>query len=627
MMYEIPFFEAAGHNDLMSKVGRTQFPDPWCDYASSDMPRNLNAMLRWGIRLWHSNGIYKTAMMRVVRYFITNVNIKTEKSESEAEKYQEFFKELDLPWALGLLGMDYISLGNSFSSLHVPFIRSLQCPACGYDRPLQSLNRDPKNKDYEWGRGDFKFHGTCPSCKRKVEFKRRDRRDKNRARKVRVIRWNPLHMQIKYNPFSHETEYWYQIPKVQEDAIRRGDENMLASTPWEIVECVRQKKLLKFDRNALFHMREDALAGIDHAGWGIAGYVSSFRQAYYSQVMHRYNEALAMDYIVPVRVTYPEDQGDGGVAANVHMGMYKDRVLNMFQEHRRDPASWHFLPFKVGYATLGGEGAQMATHELLNAANTELLDCFGVPLEMHRGTLKAEAAPMALRMFQQLWYHIPSQYNRWVQWAADRGSEFNNWELAEVSLQPVTQADDLEKKQILLQLASANKMSLSTALAPYDINVRDEMEKMYAEQRVQGELEKEFQKKMQEQEEVEMKMQELEEAQNAPPMPPGGGGMPPPGGGMPQPGAAGAPVGGGAMNIGQQMTPQSPQEMLQQAEQMAQQLLQLDEVARKQQLKALKDSDEAMWALVKAKMQTLRQAASMEGQQMVLQQGGAQPPA
>jgi hypothetical protein len=229
---------------------------------------------------------------------------------------------------------------------------------------------------------------------------------------------------------------------------------------------------------------------------------------------------------------------------------------------------------------------------------------------MQRGTLAADAAPMALRMFQQLWSGVPAQYNAWLQWAADQVAELRNWKLVKASLQPVTQADDMEKKQILLQLASANKVSMSSALSPFGINVRDEMAQLYAENRMQGEMEREFQKEMEEQAETDQRLQAMEQPQAPPP------------GAMPQGGAPGQPMPMAAGSAAAQLAPQSPQDMLAKAEEMAMQLLQMPEAQRRSELVNLKKQDEAMHALIKSKMQTIRQGAALQGRDMVLQQQG-----
>jgi hypothetical protein len=608
-MYEVPIFESPTTPNVISQSGRAQFPDPWCDYASSELPRSLISLLRWGIKLWYSNGIYRSAMERAARYFITNPIFDGD-SEAEAAKYRELFtKQIDFSSQLGLLGADFVAVGNSFSSLFIPFARYLVCPSCGIDRPLHQVN-------YEWQ--DFQFVGKCGKCHRRVTFKWVDRRISSRENRIKVIRWNPIHMVLQHNPFSDETEYRYRIPPVYRDAIRRGDPLFLSGTPWAFIECVKNDKLFKFHKNKVFHMREEPLAGVHTAGWGMPRFVSNFRQAYYNQIMHRYNEAIAMDFIVPTRVTFPRADGPADVTQTMNMGIFKNQVLEMFAQQRKDPASWHFLPFPIEYATLGGEGNKLAADEMLNAGNTELLDGIGIPMEMHRGTLNAQAMPTALRMFQQLWYHVPAQYSAWLQWSADQVAELRNWMQVKASMQPVTQADDMEKKQVLLQLASANKVSMSTALSPFGIEVRREMEQMYAEQRMQGELERDFQQKMQEQAEVDQRLQQLEQAKQMPQ-----GGMPgaP---GAPQGAAPGMPTPMAQGGAAAQATPQSPQELLQQAEQMAQQLLQMPEAQRKSELINLKRSDEALHAVVKSKMQTIRQGAALQGREMVLS-GQGQP--
>ena len=49
------------------------FPDPFFDYASTQMPRSLYDVLRWCEFIWMTNGTYRTACQRIVRYFLTKI--------------------------------------------------------------------------------------------------------------------------------------------------------------------------------------------------------------------------------------------------------------------------------------------------------------------------------------------------------------------------------------------------------------------------------------------------------------------------------------------------------------------------------------------------------------------------
>ena len=333
--------------------------------------------------------------------------------------------------------------GNSFSSLFLPFDRFLRCrnDACRLERPIEKVK-------FEWTK-NFEFKGKCPACGWEGILERIDRKAA-KDRDMRVIRWSPHFILIQYNVITHDYEYRLRIRDSWKRAIQRGDEFYLRTTPWEFIQTIKEDKLFKFSEGALFHMKEQTLAGVRTVGWGIPRFISNFKQIYYIQVIKRYNEALALDYIVPFRVITPKPGSSKMADPLLHQDLSKNKsmVMDMVSNHRKDPATWNYLPFPIEYDALGGEGLQMAGHELINAATDDMLNAQGIPAELYRGTLQVQAAPMALRLFQQTWPHLVAAYNEWLNWSSDQIARTESWEPVDSNLQPVTLADDMEKKQI-----------------------------------------------------------------------------------------------------------------------------------------------------------------------------------
>jgi hypothetical protein len=285
------------------------------------------------------------------------------------------------------------------------------------------------------------------------------------------------------------------------------------------------------------------------------------------------------------------------------------RVLNMIQQHRRDPASWNALPFPVEYQALSGEGKQLTPYELLEASVDELLNDMGFPAEMYKASLSIQAAPMALRLFERTWTHLVAAYNGWLNWFFDSVTDVLNWEQLSGRMQPVTLAEDIERKQILLQLASSQQISKQTAFAPFGIDYAAETERQFDEERLYQRLSKRFQKEQDQMQEME---QTFEMASKGSPM--GAGAM----------GAPGAPAGGGSGMAGPMSGLQSggttPDDLMQQAQQMAEQMLAMPYEARKSQLLQLKKGDRTLHALTLQMMDEIRGQARQQGGQQVLQQ-------
>lgn len=583
------------------------FPDPFFDYASTQMPRSLYDVLRWCEFVWLTNGTYRTACQRIVRYFLTKVELE-DVDDEEKEKYDEFLQhQMKIIDILATIGDDFMCYGNSFSSIWIPFRRYLRCPnpECNHERSIEHI-------DYKFQ--DWEFHATCPVCGKSGVFTRVDRRSVEQD-KIKVIRWSPHEIRMLYHPVSHEVIYYWVPPADFKREIRRGNKFYISSTPWEIIEAIKKDAMFTFNPGIIYHLKEETVAGLRNAGWGIPRVLSNFRQMWSVQVLKRYNEAIGLDYIIPFRVITPgKGSGSGETDPLYHMniGSFLGKVMSMIRRHRRDPAQWNALPFPVEYQALGGEGQQLAPHELINAEMDELLNAMGFPAEMFKATLQVQAAPMALRLFERTWTSLTSALNGWINWFFDQITDVLNWEKLSGRLQPTTLAEDIEKKQVQLQLAAAQQVSKQTAYAPFGIDYRQEIRRMFEEEKFFTEESSRFQKEQGKAREMEQTFEAAQQAANAPPgaMPPMGAGAPAPAGAMP-----GAPPAGGT----------TPNDLMMQAEQMAMQMLGMPYEIRKSQLLQMKKADQTLHALVIQKMEEIRRQAQHEGGfQMIQQMAGAQ---
>jgi len=583
------------------------FPDPYLDYASTQMPRSMYDVLRWCEYVWITYGTYRMACQRVVRYFLTRIEL-TDASDDEKEKFEDFLgpEHLNLMHELASSGDNRMAYGNDFISMHVPFRRHLKCPNCKAESPLKGMA-------YRWI--GWRFESKCKKCKYEGRFERVDRRSIEQD-KLRIIHWPAHEIRILHHPITNESMYFWEIPPTVRSLIERGNEFYLEKTPWEIIEACRQRKLFRFNKDVMFHLRDEPISGVRDYGWGIPLIMGNFKQAWLIQVLKRYNEAIALDYIIPFRAVTPKPGTSREADPLLHMnlGNFQNKVLGMFRQHRRDPTMIHALPFPVEMQMLGAEGKQLAPSELLDAATDEFLNAQGIPAELYKGTLQLQAMPTALRLFERTWVSLIDGFNAMINWIFRRVSDLMNWENLKGRLQPVTMADDLERKAVMLQLAAGQQISRQTALAPFGIDLREEIKRMFEEEEYTQEQMARFQEEMAQKQELQQTMQ----MGAAGMLPPGGAAMPPgaapmPGAPPPAMGAPAAPAAAGQQGV-------SIDDLSMQAEQEAHRLISMPYEMRKSELLQIKRSNETLHALIISKMDTLRNQAKTQGGQMLLQQ-------
>jgi hypothetical protein len=624
----------------VSNYGETGFADPFNDLATTQMPTTMKSALWWAEYIWTTQGTYRMAMERIVSYFITEIELGGDASDEEKEKYSDFLnKQLDVLNFIGQLMRDRLCYGNGFASVLVPFRRFLQCPKTGDMYPLRVVYN---NFNFQFNE-KFEFVATCPKTKWHGPW---NVIDKPRAESEHLVlkRWSPHEMELLHDPYTDEVSYLWRIPEYYKRMVREGNLYHLERVSKQVLEAIHTNKLFRFNTDAVFHMKEPTLAGIRNMGWGLPRSLINYRQIWYIQVLRRYNEAIALDYVIPFRLITPMARGGaanaGGIATQDPMSIYnagdfRAQVRQMINRRRRDPASWQMLPFPVQYQVLGGDAKQLAPTDLIKQGFDNLLNECGTPVEFYQGSLSLQAAPIALRLFESTHRQLVSDANQFLQWMCDFISRVMSWEKIDCGLKRVTIADDMQKQMSALQLMMGQQLSGTTGLRAIGYDWKTEQKLIADEARQQQEMQARQQEEMEQSgfaAEISKGMNPAMQGQ-----PPAGGGAPPAGGGgAPPPQGGGNPVGPDAQsamgaggtpvdNYIQTMGPNvpvTPNDLQAAASSLAQELLGLPEAVKDSQLRKLKQFNPTLHSIVRAKLDEIRGQMRLQGGAAMQQQGG-----
>lgn len=515
---------------------------------------------------------------RVSRYFLTEICVEGAEDD-DREKYEDFFDDqLKLIDILGEVGDNYFAYGNVYLSLYLPFDRMLGCPHCKTEYHCEAI-------PYKFRKGEFL--GRCPKCGEDVTFTHVDRRSPD-IRRVRLITWNPKFIRLRVHPVSGRTEYYLEMDRQLCQKLKDGNPFYLNDTPWSMIECALRPNdnLFRFREGSIFHLRAGSLAGLPIRGWGIPPMLPNFKLAYYIQLLRRYDEAITLDYIVPFRVLFPQAQSADGKDAlsMMNMGAFVAQMKHMVENHRKQITDVQVAPFAIGYQMLGGEAKTLSPKDNIQMALDELFTAMGYPSELYKGSLSLQAAPVALRLFEKEWAHLVSGYNDIISWITTLVGRYFRWSSkVEATLRPVTLADDLERKAIILQSAAGQDISKQTAYQTMGIDYMAEQERVVQEQQ---EIQRLQRKAME-----EASAQQLD-------------------------GSGGETAGPGAV-VGA-----TPGDVTEQAKEIAQQLLtQTPPTMRRKALIDIKHSNPTLHALVLQNMDEMRSQAAAQGRAQ-LEAGG-----
>lgn len=520
---------------------RGAFANPFCSYADRALPTTLQEGWDWCdyIRI-ADGGLISRAHQRIAAFFITDIEVGGNSIEN-CSKVSEYLKnDMQLLRACASLGTDYSTYTNAFRSLHVPFIRHLTCSECGSDAPIRQLTdvrlrkdlgkliekQDPAEPISEF------FQAHCPKCDKIMLHAHKDTTDVSKP--VRVIAHSPRSIRIQYNRSTDERRYSEVLDKGEVRRILDNETFELETMPISRILAAVQGFDLEYADGKMFHLYKDGPSGLDMRGWGFPELIIAGKQAFYRCIMKRVNEAFALDWIVPLRLLTPAATSTLDPHQMLNMASVAAKVMGAVDQRRRDPAAWQFMPIPLQYSAHGGEGMNLVTHEMLNAANIEQLTTLGVPAELFNMTLQAQAAPTAIRLFENTNIEVYAGFCQFLQWAFNELKEVRGWDDCRVTMRSPRLADDLQNAQMVGQLSMAGKVSETALLRSLGLDRREE--KRIQQQEMAEDMQ--MQREMSERQEREMAAEQLINGMGVTPQAAMGGMA----GGMPGGAAGGMPA-------------------------------------------------------------------------------------
>ena len=623
--------------------------DPYRDLASQVLPTTIPGALKWAEFIAMRNGLFAEALRRICAYCTTDLDILSNPDGSLTTDKERRTRYLNIfgPEMLNMsektmrFAQALLTYANVFASVHINFTRYLSCPHCGFEVPFEQAYDNPVYK-FQWR--DYSFNLTCPKCHKSGDWVVNDRFSK-RPEDLFIKFWNPHDIRLVYCPFTENSDIVYRIPGRERQLIQNGAKQVLREMPMGIIEAVKNNTDFLFDKDCIKHFKEPALPGIRSEGWGIPRTVANFRETWYWQTIHRFNEIIATQFLVPMRILSPPPGGDKGGFTDqqlgVGLGNFQRNIRRMIAEHRKDPGMIAISPAPIQYQTLSGDAAQFMPREQMEYAMNSLLGSIGIPVEMYQGTMQLNVAPMALRQFETTWSWLIAAENQFANFVAKRVAILLNDTPVKVQFQRITHADDMNRQYAKMQLMSNGLISKTTGLASVGIDQQEEARKMMEEDRDMAELQQKMQEDMENeqmfdqliptgQQRVMQRIQEQQMMAQQGGMPPGGGmGMPAPpaGGGQPGQPMAMPPMGGGTSPIDQMiaqwqtMPTTTAQDMESKAETIAQQIAAMGpSPERGRALRKLKQQDPTIHPFVKAKLEQMDREMAYQGKQMMMQQ-------
>jgi hypothetical protein len=462
----IPGMTSGGVNPLRQDYAAT--PNPFFTVANQFLPRNLHDVIRWARFITIQSPVTTEVVRKLSTYPITDFIIDTNNNAIKTQ-YEQLFKSTRLKAALHDIGFDYYTIGNVFLSIYFPIQRTLRCPSCRSEYNAKTAEfTEFKN---------WEFHGQCPKCGFTGNFERRDSKGMD-PKDINLVRWDPVNIAVNHNPITNEYEYYYKIPNEVKRRVRSGDKLFVNSVPWGFIQAIKDNQEFKFDKGNIYHLRNIS-AGPLLEGVAIPPLITLFSLVFYQQTLRRGNEAIAQDYMAPMRVVFPQPQtanSDPVVATS--MRNFVSRMKQAFIDHKRDPNHILLAPVPVGYQAISGEGKALLVSQEIQQAEESILLSLGVSRELLSGSTNWTSSTVGLRMLRNSMEVYVDQIEEFIGWFTRNVSTYLGMTSVDVTLAPFKLTDDEGLRAMLLQLAQMGNASMSSLFESYGEDYQDELERI-----------------------------------------------------------------------------------------------------------------------------------------------------
>ncbi len=450
-----------------------RYPHPFFDLAHTYMPATVKSLFNMCMYYFVTNGTINTTVTRLAEYPITDLIIEHEVPQVQKLWNEYLHDHLEILKFHVESGLDYYALGNSICSVSYPLVKYLKCPGCGYSERADKIQN-------HWRISDHTFRLECPECKFVGEAQVSDYYLTN-PNGIRLLRWNAADIDIQEVEVTGKRVYYYTPPNSLKSNVILGKKDIAANIPQQYLDAMKRKKSITFAEGSVFHLQRAAIASTDR-GWGQPLLLPLLKDAFHLQIMKKSQEALLLEHCVPLRVLFPQPgSAASDPMSSINLGVWQEAVAREITRWRLDANHIPLLPLPIGQESIGGDAKALLMTPEIQALQESLVVSAGVPREFVFGGTSYAGTSVSMRQVENMFMRYMSRRLQMTRWFIREIAAFLNWPIPRVRFKPLKSADDIQRKQFMLQANSMGKISDTTLVSELDLDQRKENELMIEE--------------------------------------------------------------------------------------------------------------------------------------------------
>jgi hypothetical protein len=451
------------HNQ--SQNGTMRYPSPFFDIGHTYLPTSVKQMFRWCRYYFMVNPLINAVTYKMAEYPITKIQVQEADSVLRDKWTKLIDTGLKLRNVLIEIGLDFFAYGNAFITIHWPIRKSLICSNC-------KSKQLATNAIYKFR--NFRYYLACTNCHVTAEAGVEDLNVKD-LRGIKIIRWNPEHITVEHNEVTGKTDYFFDIPVSLKNDIMMGKRHVIETIPNEFILALRETKTLKMREGEMYHLKRPTVAQKD-MGWGMPLILPVLKDSYYLQVLRKAQESIANQYIVPLRIIFPQaGSGTSDPYSTIDLSLWRRRIEAEIEKWKLDQNYIPILPIPIGNETIGGEGKALMLHQEMRAWSEQIVAGMHVPIEFVFGGLQYSGSNVSMRMLENQFDGYRTDLLIFCRdFVLGRIASYMEWTAPDIEFSRFRMADDLQRSALIMQANQAMKVSDTTFLNELELDLVQE---------------------------------------------------------------------------------------------------------------------------------------------------------
>lgn len=339
---------------------------------------------------------------------------------------------------------------------------------------------------------DYFLYGNCFIL---GELKKNEATDEHEWSYIRRI--SPLNIKIDRYP-DGRVKYKWIIPDYIRNVIKnKAPLDAYEKVPKIFVDAVNDNKSIVLDPDRLYHFSKPS-DSLHETPWGLPGVANVLKLLMYRNTLRQAQEAIAREHIVPLRIFFLNPQNGmapGAVAGSYGVGGQAIKSPNEIlateiAKASSDPNYKIVSSTPVGMITAGGHGRSLLLTAEIDQIQREILAGMNTPYEFIFGGVSYSGSSVSLKILENhfITYRLLLQdfINSFLikEVAKARGiwhNEGDNGKLVVASFGELKMQDDIQQKQMAVNLNAAGKVSDDYLRRSFGIDSAKEISKITEE--------------------------------------------------------------------------------------------------------------------------------------------------